>query len=464
MFADSWLSTVLERFSQERNVQHALRVADRFAGSHRGGRVARRFARCHLHWSGLAYGLPLPRLRQEADSPAAPHVATVSHLMDLVVQSAYLLGRALPAERLRPTLVGVLMASVGTGSAAGASRLLASPAPDDALGAERALGLALKRRLTTFAAVNLGLALHCTLTAVDTRLVARVALRAVVDGCLSPERFASLHACAARERRAVVMALSCLQMMCGGGPAVTEAQARKLLASSGLDAGEVLDLANLLAHPPSTRQLAGLRLPRNLADLLVCQLVLTALVEKRVQPGERYCALELAQPLGIPLPRALRMARRAGQLHTAHQAALRTLMLPDNPPSVALLPGSALASRLTKVLLRNLDALVLEIRETGELAALLAKAAAGNALSDQEWQKVRAQLLDVCRAVPSLAVFALPGGAVLLPLLLRFLPFDLRPSAFRDMGSVEDSPTPAASTPGDLPVAVFSPFRHRTTE
>ena len=79
---------------------------------------------------------------------------------------------------------------------------------------------------------------------------------------------------------------------------------------------------------------------------------------------------------------------------------------------------------------RNLAAVVEEIRQTGELASLLAKSSHAR-LTDEEWAKVREQLTDIVKTIPALAIFALPGGMILLPILLKLLPFDLRPSAFR---------------------------------
>ena len=49
----------------------------------------------------------------------------------------------------------------------------------------------------------------------------------------------------------------------------------------------------------------------------------------------------------------------------------------------------------------------------GDLAVLLARRASGRALSDDEQRRMREQLIDVAKAVPGLAVFALPGGFVL---------------------------------------------------
>lgn len=76
-------------------------------------------------------------------------------------------------------------------------------------------------------------------------------------------------------------------------------------------------------------------------------------------------------------------------------------------------------------------ALAVEMRETAELGRLLSRAAMGEVLDDEERGKVKEQLLDLAKAVPALAILAAPGGTLLLPILLRILPFDLRPSAFR---------------------------------
>lgn len=74
-----------------------------------------------------------------------------------------------------------------------------------------------------------------------------------------------------------------------------------------------------------------------------------------------------------------------------------------------------------------------EIQETGELLALLG-AATQRPLTDEESATMRKQLLDLCRSVPALAIFAAPGGALLLPILIRVLPFSLTPSSFQDDG------------------------------
>jgi hypothetical protein len=66
------------------------------------------------------------------------------------------------------------------------------------------------------------------------------------------------------------------------------------------------------------------------------------------------------------------------------------------------------------------------------LSVLLTRAARGQTLTREERRKVRAQLIDVVKAIPALAIFAAPGGILLLIALAKVLPFNILPSAFQD--------------------------------
>lgn len=88
------------------------------------------------------------------------------------------------------------------------------------------------------------------------------------------------------------------------------------------------------------------------------------------------------------------------------------------------------SSRWIKVILRNKDKLAVELNESKELVGLIKKSAKQE-LTAEEKEKVRTQFLDIVRSMPALAIFMLPGGAILMPLILKVLP-DLIPSAFRD--------------------------------
>ncbi len=88
-------------------------------------------------------------------------------------------------------------------------------------------------------------------------------------------------------------------------------------------------------------------------------------------------------------------------------------------------------SRTVSVLiLRNKKRLIKEISESKDLMILLGQSAMRD-LSKEEKQQVKQQLLDICKTIPSLAIFILPGGSLLLPLLIKFIP-QLLPSAFNE--------------------------------
>ena len=102
------------------------------------------------------------------------------------------------------------------------------------------------------------------------------------------------------------------------------------------------------------------------------------------------------------------------------------------------------AEKVAQVVTDNLEAIVTEVKQTGELGQLLAKAAAGKALSAEEKRRVREQLVDLARAVPALAIFAAPGGMLLLPILAKLLPFRLLPSAWERRRGAPPSEEPPA--------------------
>lgn len=83
-----------------------------------------------------------------------------------------------------------------------------------------------------------------------------------------------------------------------------------------------------------------------------------------------------------------------------------------------------------KLISRNSKRLQNELHESKELMKLLTKSTVKD-LSSSEQKKVHDQLLDIFKTIPSLAIFLLPGGALLLPLVIKFIP-KLLPSAFDD--------------------------------
>lgn len=79
---------------------------------------------------------------------------------------------------------------------------------------------------------------------------------------------------------------------------------------------------------------------------------------------------------------------------------------------------------------RNKNRFLKEITESKELMQLLAKSTHKD-LDKDEKKKIKKQLLDICKTVPSLTIFLLPGGSLLLPILIKFIP-KMLPSAFNE--------------------------------
>jgi hypothetical protein len=89
------------------------------------------------------------------------------------------------------------------------------------------------------------------------------------------------------------------------------------------------------------------------------------------------------------------------------------------------------SSKLVKLLiLRNKNRLAKELSQSKELMRLLGKSTLTD-LNLDEKNLVKSQLLEIIKSIPSLAIFLLPGGTILLPLLIKFIP-QLLPSAFDD--------------------------------
>ncbi|WP_179333062.1 LETM1-related biofilm-associated protein [Winogradskyella costae] len=85
---------------------------------------------------------------------------------------------------------------------------------------------------------------------------------------------------------------------------------------------------------------------------------------------------------------------------------------------------------VSKLIKRNSKRLIKELSESKEALYLLTQSTQRN-LTDEEQKKIQTQLIDIFKSIPSLAIFMLPGGMLLLPLFIKFIP-KLLPSAFDD--------------------------------
>ncbi len=113
-----------------------------------------------------------------------------------------------------------------------------------------------------------------------------------------------------------------------------------------------------------------------------------------------------------------------------------TLFFTENATKIPILKEQNLAVQfydnmgrlVNRLILRNSKRLQKELSESAELVALLSKSTLRE-LTAEERKKVQEQLLDIFKSIPSLAIFLLPGGAVLLPIFIKLIP-KLLPSSF----------------------------------
>jgi hypothetical protein len=89
-----------------------------------------------------------------------------------------------------------------------------------------------------------------------------------------------------------------------------------------------------------------------------------------------------------------------------------------------------ISMRWIKILGRNKEKLIAEIKQSKELMQLIKKSTTED-LTKEEKEKVKTQFMDIVKTMPAITIFMLPGGAILMPIVLKIIPA-LIPSAFRD--------------------------------
>ena len=99
---------------------------------------------------------------------------------------------------------------------------------------------------------------------------------------------------------------------------------------------------------------------------------------------------------------------------------------------------NVVAHNFKYILKKNSAMIINEIKESKELLILLRKST-DEKLSPEEKEKVREQALDLLKTIPSLTIFVIPGGSILLPMLIKILPEELLlPSSFINKNTEEN--------------------------
>lgn len=232
-------------------------------------------------------------------------------------------------------------------------------------------------------------------------------------------------------RAAVLESVSaCVALLVADGPADPDERRliNALIAATGPSETEAAMLRAEVDAPESAEALAHQIQDPTLRHLVLRLLRLTIHVNGHYAPAEEAFFAELAARFDVGEEALAAYELEALEGYEHHARLFGELSF----SSVARRLRQRLHDNFELAVRKHARALQDEIAETGELSHLLLKAGEME-LTPEEKAQVRRQLADVLRAIPALAIFAAPGGTVLLPLMVKHLPFKILPSTFDRM-------------------------------
>jgi hypothetical protein len=392
------------------------------------------------------------RALADAETPDGRFEDDVRQHLSLVLDLERLRGEPFLRTRARAEIAAFLAAALGDDAVA-----LAVEAEQPGGASERAVARALRGAEVALQARFFppgdpvtGLPLHSGAVAVLRRRLSRVTIGYLRDGRLVPEALRGHGEYAHRESLLLAEALSGLLL--AEGPADERARAVRVrqLARLGLPRGLGREARRRVESPRGAAEIA-VEAPERVRPFLLEQLLVGQLRTRFASDGPARFIEAFAAAAGLDAAVVVAARVEAAAQHGDHAAWFEAIG--DGGVDWVELAAEwnevtdHVVERVSTAVTENLDALVTEIRETGELGQLLAKATAGHPLTSEEKRKVKAQLVDLAKAVPALAIFAAPGGVLLLPLLAKLLPFNLLPSAW-DRTPAPTAPASPEATPG----------------
>lgn len=394
---------------------------------------ARRFLRRGLRDSGLLYGTPTgPQGPTPSTSPEEQlFLAVLRTFARLALEVAHRAGAA--DERRAEQLLVLFAALVGQVETAEeiALQLLEGKVPTRRHWS-KVEGALVQRAISLSGDPVYGLVLHNGAVYVDGQLFGRLALGYFASGKLRPHVTGRMVEMAAREKVVLVEVLTALA--CAERPpgfAARRAVLRQIedLCLPGKLEGELK--ARVKRAFERTPQVTAVVRPVRSAELkrfLLEQTLLASLVDGRRSPGELAFLTQLSEALGISAVERARYEVEVAEFYAQNRSVVDVFTVSAGAGRM----GEELVESMQATVEKNFHRLLREVKEAGELSVLLAKAARGVSLTPEERRKMRVQLIDVAKVVPALAIFAAPGGMLLLIALAKVLPFNLLPSAFQD--------------------------------
>jgi hypothetical protein len=419
------------------------------AGTLEPGRArARAYLRRTLRASGLLYGTP-------ADPPLAPDAeptefqaraleeqlfrAVLKTLMRMALDLAHLVGAAAGPRREQVlVLFAVLTGELELAESLDAKLAAGGEVPKRLVGKVEA---ALRKREPTLAGDPVyGLVLHNGAQYADAQLFCRQAIDYFSTGRFQRERAQRRLDFAARQKALLVDVLTGLACVDRQPASPTRRAILRQVEDLGLPSALESELKAAVKQSferrRSVRDVVKQVRSVDMRHFLLEQTLLAALVDGRRTRRERVFIGELADALHVPTEELHRLELEMAEFYARHRSIVDVFTVSD----AATAMGDDMVAGMQETLEKNFHRLMQEVRETGDLAVLLTKLARGQKLSGEERKRMREQLIDVAKAIPALAIFAAPGGILLLAALAKVLPFSLLPSAFQEAENTEAEP------------------------
>jgi hypothetical protein len=162
-------------------------------------------------------------------------------------------------------------------------------------------------------------------------------------------------------------------------------------------------------------------------------------------PKERQFLRKLAQTLGVPEDELARIETDLAEFYAAQPDFVDQFRVQDRLADLR----EQLLGTVDEIVERNWSVLIYEARQGRELTQALSILARGGTLTLEQRRRLREQLVDLAKTIPSLALFAAPGGLLLTMALAKVLPQSFLPSILADHRS--DSPTRGENPAEEVP-------------
>lgn len=402
---------------------------------------ARAYLRRTLRASGLLYGTPADAPTPEELSPPTEFQAraleeqlfraVVKTLTRLALDLAHLVDApAGPRGDQLLLLFAVLTGELDLAVALDARLAAGTPVPRRLAAKVEA---ALRKREPTLAGDPVyGLVLHNGAQYADAQLFCRQAIDYFSSGRFQRERAQRRLDFAAKQKALLVdvlTGLACVDRL-PGLPArrAILRQVEDLRLPGAMESELKAAVKQSFERRRSVRDVVKQVRSVDMRHFLLEQTLLAALVDGRRTRRERVFIHELADALHVPKAELHRLELEMAEFYAQHRSLVDVFTVTDAAGAM----GEDMVSGIQETLEKNFHRLMKEVRETGDLAVLLTKAARRQKLTGDERKRMRAQLIDVAKAIPALAIFAAPGGFLLLAALTKVLPFSLLPSSFQE--------------------------------